>query len=340
MEVFGYPTIRTGIEVALLRYHSGLLDTCMGMVKASPVFHAELIVDLPVILSRVCWPSLGLYAEFHDDGDFSVLAIQGFLENLLNMQRNMDVIGLHQIFWHGTGRTDLPQHLRDSVLYLNAEGLATNMTTDSFTGAKIETLENSLINGNPQGRVLSEFESHAIRVLCKRIRQGGKWHHLFQLILAAMLISLQGVTRKALLTQVSSKVTLVTTPVRLLPTLLHLEDSRGLKLRSMLEARTKDATVIAAIVKVWEEYELCKKHPEYVVSNPLFSSPWFDYAESLIPANVCKKWDEEYHPLLRSLVATALGKTPHIPAATPPPPKPVEVKKVVRRRAVVNKGKV
>ena len=299
-----YPALKHGVQTSLLRYHKGLFDYCMEHIYDA--FTLKLLInDLPFIISRTFWPGLALYSDFMDEGDFSKDAVLDLLEKFFEYPRSCDVIGLYHIFWLGTYKTNLTQLLEEDILYHNMVGLSQNINSETFTHETLKTFANSLDEHNPV-RKLTSLDSMTIKSLMDRCLQGGKWNQLFQLITAAVLIALKGISRKTLHQTKFDLPEIKTNPIKALPLFLQFDSDLGNMVKTRLgEKTTLNAPLHTEIIQLWEEYELCKLSDGCVI--PEYPHMWFDFMQEQISSERKEKWDKVYYPKLKVFATEKLG---------------------------------
>lgn len=312
MKMVDYSVIRYGVEVSLLRYHKGLLDKCLSDVQDQFTLNL-LINDLPLIISRTFWPGLSLYADFMDEEDFSKKAVADLLERFFSLPRCCDVIGLYHIFWLGLGRSELPPLLTDDVLYLNMDGLSKNITSETFTQKTLKTFAESLSENNPV-RKLTSLDSLTITALMNRCMKGGKWHYLFQLITASVLIALKGISRKVLSAN-TCNFNVKTNIIPDYPLFLHFDSPVGNHVKTVLGQKTPlDKSAQTSVIQLWEEYELCKTADDCMISE--YPHIWFAFMQKQTETSR-EKWDKVYYPKLKAFASGEVQK-PVVSTEVPP----------------------
>ena len=299
-----YPALKHGVQTSLLRYHKGLFDYCMEHIYDE--FTLKLLInDLPFIIARTFWPGLALYSDFMDEGDFSKDAVLDLLEKFFEYPRSCDVVALYHIFWLGTYKTNLTQLLEEDILYNNMAGLSQNINSETFTQETLKTFANSLDEHNPV-RKLTSLDSMTIKSLIDRCLQGGKWNQLFQLITAAVLIALKGISRKTLYQTKFDLPDIKTTSVRALPLFLQFDSDLGNMVKTRLgEKTTLNTPLHTEIIQLWEEYELCKISKGCVSTE--YPHMWFDFMQDQVSLDRKEKWDKAYYPKLKVFATEKLG---------------------------------
>lgn len=299
-----YSLRKQSLEIALRRYHKGLLETALAGMTATDMLY--LLDDLPIILGRVFWPGLALYSDFIDEGDYTPKTIYDLCIKYLSLPRNNDVAVLSHIFWFGVGHNDIPQNMIGPVSN-NIRGLATNITSSAFNTKTLDTLATSFLERNPVRKV-SGLESLVIGTLISHAKNGGLAFRMFQLVTCCVLIALYGINRKVVYSYDKKlpDVKTIKIPEEKLPLFLHLDAPKGKELRARLGERQHLAIAQTAIVKLWEEYELLKVSPDAICSE--YPNFWGDYLLSTISPDLIKKWETVYYPKLQALASGSTKK--------------------------------